>query len=90
MLNIAIATIPDTTKQKERLSHSPSCCCSELAVRPDEKESLTLFFFDGISPPSEYKVNQKFRDRRSNCRCFLPLIRDLVISEAAKKEEPTD
>lgn len=65
MLNMSLASHIDTTKQKERLSHSLSYCSLNWRFVPDEKERLTLFLFDGISPPSECKDNQKFR-----CRCY--------------------
>lgn len=58
MLNMGLASHIDTTKQKERLSHSLSYCSLNWRFVPDEKERLTLFFFDGISPPSKCKVNQ--------------------------------
>lgn len=41
------------TKTERASNLTSSKCVIELAVRLAEKESLTLFFSDGISPPSD-------------------------------------
>ena len=45
--------IIDATNTERASNLTLSQCVVELAVRLAEKESLTLFFSDGISPPSD-------------------------------------
>ena len=54
MLNTATMAAWIVATKTERASNlTSSQCVIELAVRLAEKESLTLFLSDGISPPSD-------------------------------------
>lgn len=65
-----------STKQKERLISLLLSLWFELAIRLSEKDGLTLFLSNGISPPmDEGKVTNNFLIRRSKKAIYSTKLR---------------